>query len=51
MSDQLVAKAAAYGTQQTNMYVLSGIQTRDPSDQADTELCLRDLHDLRSSAQ
>jgi hypothetical protein len=33
------------------MYALSGIRTRDPSNQAGTELCLRDWHDLRSSAQ
>jgi len=54
MSDQLVAKAATYGTQQTqetNMYALCGIRTRHPSNQAEAELCLRDRHDLRSSAQ
>jgi hypothetical protein len=33
------------------MYALSRIRNRDPSNQADAELCLRDRHDLRSSAQ
>jgi hypothetical protein len=56
MSDQPAAGATAYKTQhktqQTNIYALSGIQTRDPRNQAAADLRLkphnhRDQKDVR----
>ena len=41
MSDQPVAKATTYTEQQTNIHVLSGIRTRDPSSRAVADLCVR----------
>jgi len=43
MSDQLIAEAAAYTTHEMNTYVLSRIQTHNPSKRAASNLCLR-LH-------
>jgi hypothetical protein len=46
-SDQPVAEASNYTgqhyieTQETNIHALSGIRTRDPSNQAAADLCLR----------
>jgi len=44
-SDQLVAEAATYTTQQTNVHALSGIGTHDAGNRGATKLRLRPQRD------